>query len=102
MTNYMYAWEYEVPVEHEAAFVRAYGPEGDWVRLFRMAEGYRETRLYRDRTQVGRFVTIDLWESEEAWRAFRRDFASQFEAIDARCEALTTRERELGRFDELD
>ena len=41
-------WEYEVRPEKVEAFEALYGPEGDWARLFRRADGYVETRLFRD------------------------------------------------------
>lgn len=83
---------------HVGAFEALYGPDGEWVRLFRCAAGYRSTELLRDRFEVGRFVTVDCWDSEEAWRTFRIRYAEAFEALDARCEALTLEEREWGRF----
>jgi heme-degrading monooxygenase HmoA len=95
----MYAWEFEVAPEHQAAFVRAYGPDGDWVRLFRRAPGYVRTELLRDLARPARFVTLDHWESPEAFAAFRARYAAEFEAIDARCQALTLSEREIGRFE---
>jgi heme-degrading monooxygenase HmoA len=91
-------WEYRVAPEHVDAFVRAYGPDGAWVRLFRRAPGYARTELHRDRADTTRFVTVDYWESEHAWQAFRARFAAEYEALDARCAAFTTHEREIGRF----
>jgi heme-degrading monooxygenase HmoA len=98
MAQYMYAWEYDVAPEHEPAFLRAYGPDGDWVQLFRRAPGYLRTELFRDIARPGRFVTLDYWETPEAFAAFRARFAKEFEALDVRCEALTVREAEIGRF----
>lgn len=95
----MYAWEYEVAPEHEPAFLCAYGPDGDWVRLFRRAPGYLRTELFRDLARPARFVTLDYWESQQAFTAFRARFAAEFEAMDGRCEALTVSEREIGRFE---
>lgn len=101
MPGYMYAWEYEVAPEHQAAFLEAYGPEGTWVQLFRGAPGYVRTELFRDRARANRFVTLDYWESESAWRAFRERFAAEFEALDARCARITQHEAELGRFESV-
>ena len=47
-------------------------------------------------------MTLDYWESAEAWEAFRRATAKEFEALDERCEALTLSEREIGRFVEVE
>ena len=99
MAQYMYAWEYEVADGHLDEFLRAYTPDGLWVQLFRRAPGYIRTELFRDRVRPSRFVTLDYWESESAWRAFRERFAAEFEALDERCEALTLSEREIGRFE---
>jgi heme-degrading monooxygenase HmoA len=100
--DYVYLWEYRVVPESAAAFERVYGPEGEWVRLFRRAAGYRDTTLYRDRADPGRYVTVDRWRSREAFDVFRARFAAEFEALDARCEALTLREREVGRFEPVE
>jgi heme-degrading monooxygenase HmoA len=100
--GYVYVWEYLVSADHVRAFERTYGPAGDWVELFRRAPGYLKTELHRDRAQPRRFITIDYWESKEAWEAFRGSSAAEFEALDARCEAWTIRETEIGRFEPVE
>lgn len=97
--TYVYVWEYAVAPAHTADFERCYGPEGDWVRLFRRANGHVVTELHRDDADPRRFVTLDQWSSRAAWDAFRADFASEFEAIDARGEGWTIEEREIARFE---
>jgi quinol monooxygenase YgiN len=99
MPAYVYLWEFLVAADAVAAFERAYGPSGDWVLLFRRAPGYLHSELYRDLLNPQRFVSADRWESRAAWEEFRTRFAAEFEALDARCEALTLRETELGRFE---
>lgn len=94
-------WEYVVRPGCVAEFEEAYGPDGVWVELFRRAEGYVGTELHRDRRDGNRYVTIDYWESAEAWEGFREEMAAEFEAIDARCERLTLTEREIGRLDRI-
>lgn len=98
-SNYMYAWEYRVKSEHRADFERIYGPCGAWVELFKMAEGYIRTELFRDQSDESRFMTVDIWESGAAWLAFRDRFAAQFEELDKKCESMTSSEKELGRFE---
>ena len=95
--GYAYIWEYAVRPECVGAFEEAYGPEGHWVELFRRATGYLRTELHRDVQVAHRYVTIDYWESMEAWQAFRTEYSTEFEALDVRCEAFTTEERELAR-----
>ena len=92
----VHIWEYRVRPGCEAAFVEHYGSEGAWVRLFRRTRGHRGTELYRDRAESDRFVTVDRWDSEEVYRAFRDAVGSEFEALDRACEAFTVLERPLG------
>jgi len=99
VTPYAYIWEFEVRSGREAEFELHYGPNGSWVQLFRTARGYIDTVLLRDRTQARRYVTIDRWESEHAYRDFRAMQATAFTVLDSRCEGLTSAERELGRYD---
>jgi len=96
---YMYAWEYVVRAGKEVEFLAAYGPEGAWVQLFRGSPGYLRTELHRDRGNGSRYVTLDYWDSAEAWSRFRRDRSREFEELDERCEHLTVTEREIGRFE---
>src|SRR5690242_20654494 len=37
---FVIAWEFQVKAEHREDFERAYGPSGDWLKLFRTGEGY--------------------------------------------------------------
>lgn len=99
---YTYIWEYRVGKAHVPEFVRHYGPDGTWVALFKRAEGYVGTVLFRDRDRPDRFVTIDTWRSAAAHEAFRRAFATEFDDLDRHCETLTERERFLGSFDYVD
>ena len=98
--GYVYAWEFRVPLESREAFERHYGAEGSWVQLFRRAPGYIGTLLLEDRTTPGRYLTIDRWQDEAAYVAFRAAFSRQYDALDRECAALTTDERLLGTFKE--
>jgi heme-degrading monooxygenase HmoA len=100
MSTYTYVWQFLVHPGREAEFERHYGPEGAWVQLFRRADGYLDTRLLRDRATPGRYVTIDRWQDEAAYRGFRACFAAEHDAVDRECEALTREERALGEYDE--
>jgi heme-degrading monooxygenase HmoA len=95
---YCCIWEFQVPPEREAAFRRAYGPDGAWVALFRRAPGYLDTQLLADIAAPGRYLTIDRWESAAAYRAFRHDFAEAYAAMDSACAELTRREALIGEF----
>lgn len=91
-------WEFAVVAARQAEFESHYGPEGSWVQLFRRAQGYLGTELLHDRIDSLRYVTIDRWQSAEDWHTFRRRFSDQYEALDRRCEGLTTRESPLGDY----
>ena len=95
----MYIWEYRVRLDHVEEFVRHYGPDGAWVELLRRAKGYRRTELCRDLDDPLRYMTFDYWHSPADWQSFRNEFAREFEELDRRCEAFTTVEREIGRFE---
>ena len=83
-------WEFAVLPARQAEFESHYGPEGDWVRLFRRGTGYLGSELLQDRANPQRYLTIDRWESLEAWRAFRRHFAEEYERLDREFEGLAT------------
>jgi quinol monooxygenase YgiN len=100
--NYSYIWEFLAAPDMADEFARVYGPQGNWVQLFRRAKGYIRSELYRDGANPRRFVTIDHWESEAAWEAFRSEFSDEYEELDVQCEKLTVRETQLGRFGPVD
>jgi len=98
---YVYAWAFVVRPERQAEFERIYCPEGAWVQLFRKGRGYIDTLLLKDRHQADRYLTVDRWESEAAYRAFRQDHAAEYAALDASCEGLTIEERLVGEFGQV-
>jgi heme-degrading monooxygenase HmoA len=91
-------WQFEIAEESIAAFEAAYGPEGAWAQLFRASPKYLGTELLRDAYAPGVYLTIDRWESEAAFRAFRRDHDGAYEALDRSCDALTSRETRIGAY----
>ncbi len=95
---FVYIWAYRVSPQRADEFRRLYGPEGAWVQLFRQAPGYLGTELFRDRDDGDRYLSIDRWESEEAFRHFRSRFAEEFERLDSDGEQLTFEETPLGEF----
>jgi heme-degrading monooxygenase HmoA len=91
-------WEFEVKSGSEELFERAYGPEGDWVRLFRRDTRYRGTRLWREVGAERVYVTIDTWESRAGYEEFKRRYAAEYAEIDKKCESMTVGEKHLGNF----
>ena len=92
-------WEYEVHPEQAAAFESLYGAGGDWASLFREADGYVETLLFRDTDRPTRYLTIDRWRSRAAFDAFVESAGPAYAALDRWGDALTVSERRLGAID---
>ncbi len=98
MDHYTYIWIFQVRPDRVEHFLRHYDSAGSWALLFRRAPGYIGTRLLRDRNDPLRFVTVDDWESERHYQAFRARFASDYDALDRICGGLTVTETPLGEF----
>lgn len=94
-------WEYRVKRERLPEFEAAYGPDGDWVRLFRMADGFVQTELWHDREDRTRYVSVDKWTSRHYYDAFRLAFDEQYVALDSQTEKFTASEKRLGLFEML-
>ena len=92
-------WEFRVKEDRTREFEAHYGGNGTWGRFFRRGKGYRETILLRDREVPGRYLTIDVWDDLESYRAFSEANADEYKKIDRRCETLTEQERCLGFFE---
>jgi heme-degrading monooxygenase HmoA len=96
--GYATLWEFAVVPAKQAEFEAHYGPDGTWARLFRRAPGYAGSELLQDRADPLRYLTIDRWETREAWLAFRSTHAAEYERLDHEFEGLTTREAPLGEY----
>jgi hypothetical protein len=94
-----YVWNYVVRPESLEAFRIAYGPDSEWVQLFRRDPAYVSTTLLADLHDPTRFMTLDFWTSPEACTAFRERCAAEFDALDRRFEQLTVQEVHAGDFD---
>ena len=92
---YVVVWEFVARKGREAEFESAYGKSGRWVELFRKADGYHGTELWR---AEGRWVTVDRWQSEDHYRRFRKACVDEYEALDRELAELTERETPLGAF----
>jgi heme-degrading monooxygenase HmoA len=95
---YVVLWEFVPRPGREADFERAYGSRGRWAGLFREAQGYLGTELWRGE---GRWLTVDRWSSEEDYALFRAARRAEYEALDREMEDLTEREKHLGTFTAL-
>lgn len=97
--GHVIVWEFRVQPPTRAEFLLNYGPDGTWAQLFRRAPGFRGTELLHDPHDPQRYFTLDHWDSEAAFVAFRDQFAKEYEALDAICSACIEGESILGRFE---
>jgi len=91
-------WEYEVQEDYQGDFIRAYGSNGLWVKLFSKCHGFIKTDLIQDVDHPNRFVTIDFWQSSSAFSAMKKVIGRQYEELDSNCEAYTVSENHIGFF----
>jgi heme-degrading monooxygenase HmoA len=91
-------WQFDIAEDRIAGFEAAYGTQGSWATLFARSPEYQGTELLKDAYVPGRYVTFDRWESEEAFRTFRAQFDSEYEALDRECDSLTAVETRIGAF----
>ena len=106
-------FEYEVGSETRAEFERVYGPEGEWARFFRSAEGYLGTDLHssldapagdrsgareEDPEAGARFLVVDRWAAEQVYAAFLAANAAEYERRSQDTAPLYRRETRIGVF----
>jgi heme-degrading monooxygenase HmoA len=96
---FLILWEFEVKPGGEERFEKVYGPEGDWARLFRTDSRYKETRLVRDSFRVACYLTLDFWDSRQAYEEFLGRRRAEYAAIEALGEKLTVSERRMGAYE---
>ena len=90
-------WQYELHPGTEADFEALYGADGEWVGLFRQHVGYIDTQLLREE-RPHRYLTIDRWTSLTDYTRFLDAASGHYARIDALGDALTLRERCIGRY----
>jgi ribosomal-protein-alanine acetyltransferase len=100
-SDFVVIWEFRVRKAKRKEFEKAYGPEGDWVKLFRRDPAYLRTELIRDRDKPVRYVTLDFWSSRKAYQQFKKKNREEYAAIDKKCESMTLSEKLLGEFDDI-
>ena len=95
---YVRVWRFRPLEGKSAAFETAYGPNGDWARLFHRAQGFLGTTLLKDED----YITIDRWVTKAAYEKFMQEFQQEFTALDRRCESMTQLEEQVGEFEEVE
>ena len=90
-------WRYRTAEGCEREFERIYGPDGDWAKLFARAPGYLGTELLR--AGDGSYMTLDRWQDQASFDAFKGAYGDEYLTLDTACEALTLEEAALGIFE---
>jgi heme-degrading monooxygenase HmoA len=93
---YLIVWRYVVDSERDAGFRAAYGPNGDWTRLFSTTPGYESTTLVALDTP-GEYLTVDRWSTEDHFRQFLAEKRGEYAALDEELARLTVSEELIGR-----
>ena len=91
-------WEFHPAPDRDADFQAAYGADGPWAKLFRRHPGFVGTELLHDADNARRYLTLDRWESAEAYEKFRATGWADYEALDTECARLTVHEARIGSF----
>jgi heme-degrading monooxygenase HmoA len=94
-------WEFEVKPGCEKRFLKVYGPEGDWAKLFRKDVNYQETQLLHDLDRPATYLTMDFWVSRQAYEDFMASHAVEYKRLDAAGGGLTLREQRIGWFEHV-
>jgi hypothetical protein len=97
-STYIVVWEFQVKEECQAEFVAAYGPDGDWARLFRRSPEFLGVELVGSVGNSARFFTLDHWSSASGLDMFLANNATAYDVLDRRFTGLTVWERRIGGF----
>jgi heme-degrading monooxygenase HmoA len=92
-------YRYRVHPAQVKAFEHAYGPHGPWAALFRRHPGYRRTRLFRHNAEALIYITIDVWDSKQAYDEFRSENSADYNRLDAQLSLLKLEEHLLGYYE---
>lgn len=93
---YVIIWEYQVKPDKQAEFEKTYAANGAWAELFKKGTGYLGTELLCKADQSLHFLTIDRWESKQAYETFLTHWGNEYQSLDAQCEGLNEQESLLG------
>ncbi len=96
--QFVIRWRFKVKPGREKEFEEAYGPVGDWARLFRNHDGYLGTDLMRDTNDERVYLTIDRWKSADDFNNFKDLYLSEYEQLDRILADLTESEMLQGYY----
>jgi heme-degrading monooxygenase HmoA len=97
---YVIVWQFEVLPERRTEFEQLYGGQGEWAKFFQQFDGFAGTELLRDMHHHGRYLTIDRWQSRDAYEVMLQDAPDRYRELDLRGDELTRHETRLGAFEQ--
>lgn len=92
---YRVIWEYKVKPKAVSKFEELYGPKGEWVKFFKQSKSYQGTELLLDDESELSYITIDFWDSEEAYEHFLQENKEKYELLDQKGNAFTKSEKRI-------
>ncbi len=92
-------WEFHIQPGKREEFERHYSATGTWAEFFQRDTAFKGTQLLRDMADPTRYFTIDCWEDEDSYGAFRAVHRQEYTALDQRMQALTESEKRIGVFE---
>jgi heme-degrading monooxygenase HmoA len=96
--SYTRIWRFQATAGREQEFAAAYGPEGDWARLFQRSPGYLRTEMARlDPGDV--FLITGRWASRKDWDDFLAAHGEAYHALDRAFAPLCAQETELDEYE---
>jgi heme-degrading monooxygenase HmoA len=98
---YVVLWRFRSSMGRESEFEQAYGPSGEWTRLFQHGEGYLGSELLQRSDDPREYLVLDRWASRAVYEVFRARFSSEYRRLDSRLEELTEEEVPMGAFETL-
>ena len=73
--------EYLIKESWRGQFELVFGPGGKWSKLLDRCPGFRGTMVLRDTQNLGRYLTVTLWNSEEQRERDLADYSTDFASL---------------------
>ena len=90
--------EFVVKDEVRGQFELAFGPGGLWSKLFAQQPGFRGTTLMRDMKNPGRYLTVDLWDTEAQRDHALSEYKTEYSNLEATLADWSESTTEIGIF----
>jgi quinol monooxygenase YgiN len=95
-------WELKVDAEHQKAFERFYGVDGEWSALSRRSRSFLGSSFLRDQMQTTRYLLVEYWSEMVVYERHLADFSDQVQALEQRRGELCASISPLGLFTAID